>query len=146
MKLVQSLKKVPWLHTYWKAGLLLFLINAVIFFAVILLFYLLLLYPIPFAHIMLIICASIGSLFVWALFCEAGMYPKRNRLIVGAVGSSFYVGVALYFGYRYLTLEPAYPGEDTFMRALGLLFVTFSAIIAFLSCFFIAGFGKETDT
>lgn len=73
---------------------------------------------------------------------------KGNRIKASAVGSSFYAWLALGFVYMLMTLQPAYPGEDTFMRAIGLMLGIIVAATAFVSCLLITGFavGSKIDS
>ncbi|WP_408010456.1 hypothetical protein ACJROX_09210 [Pseudalkalibacillus sp. A8] len=49
------------------------------------------------------------------------------------VGSSFYGLMCLFFLWGYLHVEPAYPGEDTFMRAISWMLGVIVAGTAFLT-------------
>lgn len=59
---------------------------------------------------------------------------------MAAIGSSFYSILTLLFAYQLVTLEPLYPGDDPFMRALGLYIGIIVTVVAFLSSFIITGF------
>lgn len=84
-----------------------------------------------------------GSIFSWVLINNAWQGTKRNRLKVGAVGSSFYIFLTFIFAYWFVTLKPSYPGEDTFMGAIGLIFAIIVTTVAFITCFVITGFSKR---
>ena len=80
---------------------------------------------------------------MWVIIHKAWQGTNRNRLKVGAIGSSFYVLLAMVFMYWTWTLEPSYPGEDTFMKGLGLMVGVFIATVAGVSCFIFTGFSKK---
>ena len=89
--------------------------------------------------------AVIGSLFLWIIINKGWQGTKRNRLKMGAVGSSFYIILSLLFFYMLVTLKPSYPGEDTFMRAIGLNLGIAVTTVAFISCFVLTGFSNKKD-
>ena len=59
---------------------------------------------------------------------------------MGTIGSSFYGVLSILFIYWLVTLEPSYPGEDTFMQAIGLMLGTIVTTVAFITCFIITGY------
>jgi len=140
--LVKRLVKGKWFQNHWLAGLSLFGINAGLFFLAIALLYLLMYLMIPYIHLGIMALAVIASLYVWIVINKAWNGTKRNRLKLGAVGSSFYFLVTIVFVYMIMTLEPHYPGEDTFMRFIGLFFAAFVTTVAFFTCFMMTGFSK----
>ncbi|MFJ7727341.1 hypothetical protein ACIQXV_14375 [Neobacillus sp. NPDC097160] len=87
--------------------------------------------------------AVIGSIFLWILINNAWQGTRRNRLKMGIVGSSFYIFLTIIFIYMFVTLIPSYPGEDTFMRAFGILFAMIVTTAAFTTCFVMTGFSKK---
>lgn len=119
--LIFKLKNAMWFQNHWLSGIFLFAMNAVLFFSTALLLYVLTYFLIPFVHLFVMIFAIIGSLFLWIIINKAWRGTKRNRLKMGAVGSSFYIILSLIFIYMLVTLKPSYPGEDTFMGAIGLV-------------------------
>ncbi len=71
---------------------------------------------------------------------------KKNRFKLGFIGSSFYLILTIVFIYGFMSLKPAYPGEDTFMSAIGLVFAIIVTAIAFIACLVYTGFsGKAMD-
>lgn len=47
--------------------------------------------------------------------------------------------------YLLVTLEPFYPGEDTFMRAIGLVMGIVVTTVAFISCLIFTGFSNKKE-
>lgn len=142
-KLVHKLKNSMWFQNHWLSGIFLFAMNAVLFFSTSLVFYVLMFFFIPFVHILVMFLAVIGSICLWIVINKAWQGTKRNRLKMGAVGSSFYIFLTLMFVYWLVTLKPSYPGEDTFMRAIGLFFAIIVTTVAFITCLVITGFSKK---
>lgn len=141
--LVKKLIQAAWFQNHWFAGLSLFGINAGLFFLTIALLYLLMYLMIPYIHLVIMSVAVIAILYVWIVINKAWNGSKRNRLKLGAVGSSFYLVLTMIFVYMIMTIEPYYPGEDTFMRFIGLFFAAFVTTVAFLTCFMITGSAKS---
>lgn len=144
-KLVHKLKNTMWFQNHWLSGIFLFVMNGVLFFLTGLVLYLLMYFLIPYIHLLIMFCAVIGSIFLWILINKAWQGSKRNRLKIGIVGSSFYIFLTCIFLYLLVTLKPSYPGEDTFMGAIGLVFAIIVTIVAFITCFVITGFQKESS-
>ncbi|HZH62583.1 MAG TPA: hypothetical protein VEY70_24075 [Metabacillus sp.] len=142
-QLVKKLVQAAWFQNHWLAGLSLFGINAGLFFLTIALLYLLMYLVIPYIHLIIMSLAVIASLYVWIVINKAWGGSQKNRLKLGAVGSSFYLLLTMIFVYMIISLEPNYPGEDTFMRFIGLFFAAFVTIVAFFTCFMITGFSKS---
>lgn len=142
-KLVNALKTTKWFQNYWLSGGFLFAINAILFCLTGLFIYVLTFFLIPFVHLFVMAAAIIGSIYLWILFNHAWQGTNRGRLKMGAIGSSFYVILSTIFIYWFVTLEPQYPGEDTFMRALGLMFAIVVTTTAFTTCFVMTGFSKK---
>lgn len=142
-KLVLMLKHTTWFHNHWLAGGLLFFMNAILFFLTCLLIYLLTHTLILFIHLFVILIAVIGSIFLWILFNKAWQGSKTNRLKMGMVGSSFYFFLFLIFVFMFVTLKPSYPGEDIFMRSIGLIFAITVSFVAFITCFVFTGFTQK---
>ncbi|MFC0211290.1 hypothetical protein ACFFK0_02300 [Paenibacillus chartarius] len=118
--LVQKLSRAQWYHNFWLSGLFLFVTNAVLFSCTLLLIILQLHFAIPIVHLLVMMAAVIVSLYVWSVMHRAWQGSTSGRLKMGCIGSSFYALLTLAFIYMLITLEPAYPGEDTFMAAVGL--------------------------
>ena len=144
-KLVHKLKSAMWFQNYWLSGIFLFVMNTVLFFSTGLVLYMLMYFFIPYVHLLVMFCAVIGSIFLWVLINKAWQGTKRNRLKIGIVGSSFYIFLTFIFIYWLVTLKPSYPGEDTFMGAIGLVFAIIVTTVAFITCFVITGFQKESS-
>lgn len=142
-KLVTTLKNAMWFQNHWLSGIFLFIMNAVLFFLTGLMLYLLTYFSIPFIHLFVMIFAVIGSIFLWIIINKAWQGTNRNRLKIGTVGSSFYIILSLMFIYWLATLKPSYPGEDTFMRAIGLVLGIIVTTVAFISCFIITGYSNK---
>ncbi|WP_226527505.1 hypothetical protein [Metabacillus niabensis] len=139
---VERLGKVRWFQYHWLAGLCLFGINAGLFLLTGGLLYSLMFLMIPYLHLVIMFLAVIISVYVWIVINKTWEGTKGNRLKLGAVGSSFYLLLTIVFIYMMMTIEPQYPGEDTFMRFIGLFFASFVTAVAFLTCFIITGFSK----
>ncbi|WP_028392655.1 hypothetical protein [Bacillus cihuensis] len=142
-KLVHKLKNTMWFQNHWLSGIFLFVMNAVLLSSTCLVLYMLMFFFIPFLHILVMVFAVIGSIFLWIVINKAWQGTKSNRLKMGAVGSSFYIFLTLVFVYWFVTLKPSYPGEDTFMRAIGLFFAIIVTIVAFITCLVITGYSKK---
>jgi hypothetical protein len=105
--------------------------------------YVLMYFLIPFAHLFVMFMAVVGSIYLWSIINRACQGTKRDRLKMGVIGSSFYFFITLIFVYWLLTLQPAYPGDDTFMGAIGLFFGIIVSVVAFTSCLVITGFSRR---
>lgn len=144
--LAHKLAEKNWFQSFWLAGGLVFLVNASLFFAAALLANLLFVINIPYVHNILMISVVIVSLYVWSVCNRAWSGSKRNRLKLGLIGSSFYLGLFCYSSFQYFTVKPSYPGEDTFMMTFAWLAVSMTTIIAALACFIFTGFSKADHT
>lgn len=140
--LVYKLSEARWFQNPWRAGLFLFFMNVALFTFTCTALYALSFFLIPFVHLFIMIGAVIASIILWGFVYQAWNGTNRGRLLVGAFGSSFYMILTVLFIYRFIRLQPAYPGEDTFMAGLGLLFATLVTTVAFISCFIYTGFSK----
>ncbi|WP_243647164.1 hypothetical protein [Scopulibacillus darangshiensis] len=143
--LVDYLGKAKWFHNYWLAGIFLFIMNTALFLITGFILYLLTLFLIPFVHLFVMLLAVIGSILIWLLINKAWRGTRSNRLKMGLIGSSFYFFLTIIFIYKLVTLKPAYPGEDTFMAAIGLIFAIVVAAVAFTACFAFTGFSKKEE-
>lgn len=142
-KMVHRLRNANWFQNHWLSGVFLFGANAVLFFATIGLLYMLMFLIIPFIHILVMLFAVFGSVYLWILINKAWQGSKRNRLRMGAIGSSFYFILTVLFVFWFVTLKPSYPGEDTFMKWIGLLFAIIVTLVACITCFIFTGFSKR---
>lgn len=138
-KIIYKLRNAQWFQNHWLAGLYTFGMNAILFFVTALILYLLTFLLIPYIHLLVMILAVITSISLWIIINKAWTNEKGGRLKMAAIGSSFYALLTLLFVYNLATLEPIYPGEDTFMRAIGLLFMIIVTGVAFVSCFIFLG-------
>lgn len=141
---VKKLQETRWMENHWLSGIFVFIMNAFLFFTTGLILYGVIPLAIPFIHFLVMVLAVVLSLYFWVIINQSWQGKKENRLKMGTVGSSFYLMLAVYVGYKLATLEPLFPGDDTFMRAIGLIFVIIVAIVAFATCFIITGIGKNT--
>ncbi|MED0677646.1 hypothetical protein ABEV55_10410 [Aneurinibacillus thermoaerophilus] len=144
-KMIQKMKHATWFQSHWRTGVFLFFINAVLFFLVGFILYLLAYFIIPFVHVIIMLLAVIVSVCFWMIISKSWQGSKANRFKVGLVGSSFYIILSLVFVYRLMTLKPSYPGEDTFMESIGLIFGIIVTMVAFITCFIIIAFPKSNN-
>ena len=143
--LIHKLKNAMWFQNHWLSGIFLFFMNAGLFFSTALFLHGLTYFFIPFVHLLVMLFAVIGSLFLWIIINKAWEGSKRNRLKMAAVGSSFYIILSLLFFYMLVTLKPFYPGEDTFMRGIGLNLGIVVTTVAFISCFVFTGYSNKKN-
>ena len=143
--LIFKLNDAGWFQNYWLAGIFLFITNAILFFSTALIIYLLTYFLIPYVHLLVMILAVIGSIFLWIIINKTWQGTRRNRLKMAAVGSSFYMILSIILTYMLVTLEPAYPGDDTFMREIGLFMGIVVTTVAFISCFIFTGFSNKKE-
>ncbi len=136
-------EKHKWLNSHWKAGGILFGVNALLFSCTILILIGLSYLLIPYLHIFIMIGAVIISLIVWIKFARSWSGSKLNQWKFALIGSSFYAVMIIFFSYWYVTLEPSYPGEDLFMAGIGLMMAIFVSFVAFLTCLIVVGTGNN---
>ena len=142
-KVVEKLQNADWFQKPWLSGIFLFGLNAALFFSTVLLLYLLMFLLIPFIHLFVMLLAVMTSIYVWICIQKAWKGTRGNRLKMSAVGSSFYLFLTILFVVWLLKLKPPYPGEDTFMGAIGLVFAIIVTSVAFVTCFIFTGFSKK---
>ncbi|MGP4080788.1 hypothetical protein ACTWQL_12785 [Pseudalkalibacillus sp. R45] len=142
-KIIESVSKKQWFKNPWLSGLFLFFINAVYFGLTGLILFLLLNLMIPYLHLIIMLAAVIISILTWMAISQALEGKRGDRLIMSLVGSSFYGALAFYFLWGFLHVEPAYPGEDSFMRAMGWMIGLIVAGTAFITCLFFTTFSKR---
>ena len=142
-KCVHRLKNTKWFQNYWLSGLFLFVMNAVLFFLTGIVIRLTGYFFIPYVHLIIMIAAVITSLYLWMVINRAWQGAYRDRLKMGTIGSSFYGALSLLFMYWLGTLEPSYPGEDTFMQAIGLMLGMIVTTVAFITCFIVTGYTER---
>jgi hypothetical protein len=81
----------------------------------------------------------VASMVCWTLLAISWKGNQKNKRKMAFIGSSFYLVMTVLFIYRYLTIEPEYPGDDLFMAYIGLDIGMLMTVVAFFTCFFIAG-------
>ncbi|WP_343798726.1 hypothetical protein [Bacillus carboniphilus] len=137
-RFVEKVKNRGWLQSTWICGLLHFLINAILFTITgVVLFFVTVYLTVPYLHIIIMVIAVLASFYIWGIIRDLGPRIRTGRLLSGLIGSSFYCLVTLYFLYRYLTLEPMFPGDDMFMAAVGLFFGMSVTVTAFFCSFIV---------
>lgn len=139
----KRLNKTKWFQNHWLSGIFIFFINAFLFFSTGFILYGVVSLTIPYIHLLVMILAVMVSIYFWAVMNQTWQGKKSNRLKMGTIGSSFYLFLAIFLGYKLAILEPLFPGEDTFMRALGLVFAIIVTTVAFATCFIMTGFCKK---
>jgi hypothetical protein len=143
-QMVQKLNKANWFENHWLAGLFLFFSNMVLFCLVGLSLYLFLSnFTIPYLHLVFMVLGVITSFYLWSIIQQAWGGPKGKRIIVGLIGSSFYLMLTIGFGYQLLVLKPTFPGDDMFMAAIGLGLGITVTFVAFVSSFVFTGLERR---
>ncbi|WP_221563412.1 hypothetical protein [Alkalihalobacillus sp. TS-13] len=142
-KIIESVSTKEWFKNPWLSGLFLFLINALYFGLTGLLLLLIINLMIPYLHLIIMLVAVIISILTWMAISQAWEGKKSDRLIMSLVGSSFYGALAFFCLWGFLHVEPAYPGDDTFMRAVGWMMGLIVAGTAFITCFSFTTFSKQ---
>ncbi|SFC09168.1 hypothetical protein SAMN05443252_101836 [Bacillus sp. OV322] len=137
---IRLLYKKAWFQGYWRSGLFLFAVNALLFSTTVLLLYILIFIQIPYLHIAVMGFAVYASILAWFSIGKSWDGTRRNRLKMGLIGSSFYVLVSALIIYKECHLKPAYPGDDTFMAAIGLLAALIVSSVAFIVCLVFTAF------
>ena len=146
---VKWLQRSKWFQNRILAGGILFLMNGVLFMSTVGILYGLMIFFIPYVHFIVMIAAVVMSIWLWSIVHKAWKGSNKGRIVVASVGSSFYFVLTVLFVYMYVQIEPYYPGEDTFMRALGLSLASVVTAVACITCFVITGFpgtAKELKT
>jgi len=138
-KIVCKLKSLNWFHNHWLAGLFLFALNAGLFFTVVLILYVLMFVDIPYVHILVMLAGTILSIYFWAVINKTWQGSAINCFKMALLGSSFYAILGGIFIYLLVTLGPDKPGEDLFMKALGLFIGLCVTATAFLICLYMIG-------
>lgn len=136
-----KLRNAKWFENHWLSGLFLFGMNAAFFFSTGLLLFVMAYLYIPFVHLLIISLAVSGSILLWVFIRKTWQGTKKNRFKMGAVGSSFYLLMALLFGFQWVTLKPS--AADTCMGAdVGLFLGIIVATVAFTICLILTGFSR----
>jgi hypothetical protein len=140
-KLSQKLQNTKWFENHFFSGGFIFITNA-IFFSLVIIF--LLNFPgITMLDFFIMGGATLLSIWFWSLINRSWKGSKGNRIKMASIGSSFYILVGLFFLYKLMTLKPSYPGDDTFMAGLGLLFAIVVSSVAWITCFLFTAFPKK---
>ncbi|MBS4196757.1 hypothetical protein [Lederbergia citri] len=137
--LVKKLSESKWFHNKWLSGLFLFSLNAILFFFAVGTLYLTSLLLIPYIHLVFMILATISSIYLWMVIRSADKKQRKDQMIMGGIGSSFYLFLFLGFLYMAITLESSTPENDTFMAFIGLVLAMFVSFVAMTVCFIITG-------
>jgi hypothetical protein len=120
--------------------------NAIFFSLAVLLIFLIGMLQIPYLHLFVMGAAPIISIWFWSLMNVSWKGSKGNRIKMASIGSSFYLLLGIFFLYKYMNLKPSYPGDDTFMAGIGLLFGIIVTLVAWITCFiFTALVNKERE-
>ncbi|MFS0822343.1 hypothetical protein [Bacillus sp. 1P02SD] len=138
-RLVKKLSSYEWFQNPWLSGLFLFVLNAFLFGSTLLILFLLGFLTIPYLHLLIMFGAVLVSLVVWIILLNAWTGDKKGRILRGFIGSSFYLLLTIVFTYLIVTLEPEFPGDDTFMAFIGLVMAITVALVAFVTCFLFTG-------
>ncbi|OAB33494.1 hypothetical protein PMSM_15845 [Paenibacillus macquariensis subsp. macquariensis] len=145
-KMVQRLRITKWYQNHWLGGVFLFVVNSVLFSSTLFGIYLAIYFSMSFLLLLVILFGVIGSIYSWLILNNAWQGSKGNRVKMGLVGSGFYALLALILVYLWLTLKPTYPGEDTFMGGIGILFGIIATMVAFSTCFVVTSYSKNEET
>ncbi|KGP74292.1 hypothetical protein [Pontibacillus yanchengensis] len=141
--IVSKLQDSKWFQDYRLAGVFLFGINAVLFISTILMLYGLTLLTIPYVHLIIMLFAVVVSIYFWLVVHKSWKGSRMERVKMSLIGISFYIGSTLLFIYWLVTLTPSYPGEDTFIIAIGLILAIIVTSVACIVCFIITGITKD---
>ena len=142
---VKKLSNYEWFQNPWLSGLFLFILNAILFGSTLLILYGLSFLMIPYIHLFIMAGAVIVSLIVWIILLNAWKGDKKGRVLRGFLGSSFYLILTLIFAYMIVTLEPQFPGDDTFMAFIGLVMAITVTLVAFITCFLFTGLFEKKE-
>ncbi|RFB17867.1 hypothetical protein DZB84_08435 [Bacillus sp. HNG] len=143
--LVKKLSSYEWFQNPWLSGLFLFVLNAILFGSTLLILFLLGFLTIPYIHLLVMFGAVIVSLVAWIILLHAWTGDKKGRILRGFIGSSFYLLLTLIFTYMIVTLEPQFPGHDTFMAFIGLVMAITVTLVAFITCFLFTGLFERKE-
>ena len=132
-------------HAVW-SGLFLFLINTLLFGTTVAVLFLLTNFSIPYLHLLMIVAAVLASLYTWISIYHADRKNRRNRLVMGMIGSSFYLLLFGYAVYRILVPVETSPIEqDSFMEFIAMLFLGIITFTAWIVCFGITGLYRKRN-
>ncbi|MEH7224156.1 hypothetical protein V7112_10130 [Bacillus sp. JJ1566] len=145
-RLVKKLSGYEWFQNPLLSGLFLFVLNALLFGTTFLILYGLDFLLIPYIHLFIMVGAVIVSLVAWIIILNAWKGDKKGRILRGFIGSSFYLILTCVFGYMMVTLEPQFPGDDTFMAFIGLVMAITVTATAFITCFLFTGLFERKES
>ncbi|WP_317645932.1 hypothetical protein [Sporosarcina sp. GW1-11] len=96
---------------------------------------------IPFLYLIVMIVAVLASLFVWISIFHADQKNSKQRLIMGLIGSSFYLFLFAFIAYHMFTptLEVETTEHDQFMEFIALFFISIITLTAWIVCLIITG-------
>lgn len=143
--ITRNLSSAKWFQHGGRSGLFLFCVNTVLFGATAGLLYVLTFLFIPFLHLIVMLAAVLLSFYVWIAIRHADQKEKSGRIIMAFTGSGFYLLLFGYAVYRLLTLGPDTPENDQFMAFIGLIFIAFVAMTAWLCCLVLTASPKKDD-
>ncbi|MFB9827399.1 hypothetical protein ACFFMO_05950 [Lederbergia wuyishanensis] len=143
---MKKLSDSNWFNNPWLSGLFIFTLNAILFSGAVGLIFLTSLLFIPYIHLVIMLLATVMSIYLWSVIRNAGQKQRKDQIIMSGIGSSFYLFLFLGFLYMTFTLEPGTPENDTFMAFIGLVFAMFVSIVAMTVCFIITGLNKNVHS
>ncbi|HEY4392221.1 MAG TPA: hypothetical protein VGN02_12820 [Paenibacillus sp.] len=87
---------------------------------------------IPYIHMLLPVLGVTLSIFFWQFIRTSWQGLGKRRIGMALVGNSFYLILFLYAVIQFITIKPAFEGDDTFMRAFGMVLLGFIALVAYI--------------
>ncbi|MEH7379618.1 hypothetical protein V7138_03920 [Bacillus sp. JJ1533] len=144
-RIVKKLSSYHWSQSPWWSGLFLFVLNGLLFGATLLILSGLSFLMIPYIHLLIMVGAVVISLVAWIIVLNAWNGGKKDRLLRGFIGSSFYLILSFIFIYMIVTLKPQIPGDDTFMAFIGLVMAFTVSGVAFITCFLFTGLFEKKE-
>ncbi|EKP95396.1 hypothetical protein [Thermaerobacter subterraneus] len=143
--LTRHLLRLPWFHRDTGAGGFLLASNLLLFGAALALLAGVVRLQVPYLHWLVMAGAVVASVYLWLCTAAACRVRGRHSVRVALLGSSPYLFLAAAFSYRLAGLQPAYPGDDLVMAAVGLIAAVLVTAVAFATCLLIVGFsGRRT--
>ena len=141
---VQKLASSAWFEHTGLSGMFLFLINTLLFESTAALLFLLTEFYIPYLHLVVIIAAVLISLYVWILIYHADRKKRKDRSVMGLIGSSFYLLLFSYAVYRiFMPMETSAVEQDQFMEFIAMFFLSIITFTAWIVCFGITGLYRK---
>lgn len=143
--LAARLSCTPVFQSYWRAGLLLFGCNALLFGITLASLYVQTILATAFLLVPILCTAIGGSLYLWAVFSRSWKGSYKDRLKLAGIGSSFYGLLALVLLYRLIDMPSLDFDGDPFMASMGLMLGTVVCVTAFASCMLVSGSGSRHE-